>query len=82
MQAAISGVGAMLLDNATPEVRAHVFVAIANALPKGLSLGIAVGALAVALSFFMEREKIALKAPPKQGENGAKSENGNENGKE
>ena len=79
VQAVISGVGAMLLDNATPEVRAHVFVVIVNALLKGLSLGIAVGALSVALSFFMEKEKIALKAPPKQGETGVKSENGIEN---
>lgn len=43
VQGAISGAGSMLLDNATPEVRAQVFVAIANALRKGLSLGIAAG---------------------------------------
>ena len=82
LQTAINGVRSTLLDNATLEVRVHVFFAIANALRKGLSLGHAAGALAVALSFFMEREKIALKAPPKQGETGGKCNNGNENGKE
>ena len=70
-----------MLDNATPEVRAQVVVAIVNALRKGFTLGIAAGALAVALSFFMKREKVALKAPPKQGGTGGKSENGNGNGK-
>ncbi len=82
VQAAISGVGSTLLDNATPEVRAQVVVAIVNALRKGFTLGIAAGALAVALSFFMKREKVSLKAPPKQGGTGGKSENGNGNGKD
>lgn len=72
----------MLLDNTTPEVRAQAIVAMVTALRKGFTLGITAGALAVALSFAMKRKKIALKAPPKQGWTGGKSENGNENGKD
>ena len=82
LQTAINGVRSTLLDNASLEVRVHVIVAIANALRKGLLLGLAAGALAVALSFFMEREKIASKALPKQKETRGKCNNGNENGKE
>ena len=42
----------------------------------------AISNAANARSFFMKREQVAWKAPPKQGGTGGKSENGNENGKE
>ena len=65
--------GLTSLDNATSEVRAQVFVATVNALRKGFTLGIAAGALAVALSSFIKRKKIALKALLKQGGTGGRA---------
>ena len=64
VQSAISGVGSSLLDSLDAKTREEVVNAIINALRKGFTLGIAAGALSIALSVFMDRKKIVLKPPP------------------
>lgn len=64
VQSAISGVGSSLIDNLDANTRQEILNAIVNALRKGFTLGIAAGALSVALAVFMDRNKIVLKPPP------------------
>ena len=64
VQSAISGVGSSLLDDLDAKTRQEILNAIINALRKGFTLGIAAGALSIALSVFMDRDKIVLKPPP------------------
>ena len=63
VQSAISGVGSSLIDNLDANTRQEILEAIINALRKGFTLGIAAGALSIALAVFMDRDKIVLKAP-------------------
>ena len=64
VQSLVSGVGSSLLDNLDANTQREVLNAIVNALRKGFALGITAGALAIALSVFMDRKKIVLKPPP------------------
>lgn len=73
VQSAISGVGSSLIDNLDANTQHEVFNAIVNALRRDFTLGIAAGALSIALSVFMDRNKIVLKlsSNPKADKGGA-----------
>ena len=63
VQSAISGVGSALMDGLDADIRQQILEAIIEALRKGFTLGIAAGALSIALALFMDRERVVLKAP-------------------
>lgn len=64
VQGAISGVASSVLDSADDATKLRVLKVIIDALRMGFTLGIAAGALSIALAVFMSREKIVLKPPP------------------
>ena len=57
-------VGNPLIHNLDANTRQEILIAIVNAVRKGFTLGIAAGALSIALAVFVDRDKIALKQPP------------------
>lgn len=68
VQAAISGLGGEFLGTLDVEIQEKVLEAIVDAIQKVFILGIAAGALAVALSLVMSREPIVLEGSHKVAE--------------
>ncbi len=62
VQGAIAGAGGKFFESLTPEVRAQVLHAIVDSIKDAYILVLTAGALAVVLSLFLKREKLAMDA--------------------